>query len=160
MQWHASRAVDLLKELQKADGDAFSAAMTDPLFADLDKAGKSVWSDIQAQQFAKLMESQTLQALMDELVVKDLTSYLEKVTSWGITNPQAQIAMARILNTGETFAKKVIEKLGEKKNDYQEIIAVYNQTEHGKKYHIFDHKVTGSTPSAQEMIAQYQAPQS
>lgn len=159
MQWHASRAVDLLKKLQAADPAKFAEQMSDPLFADLDKAGMAVWNYQQSAQFDALMQGETFQKVMDQQVENDLAHYIREIKKWGITDPQALLTMGRIYNAGSAFAFRIFKSLeehGKDPNDYQAIISAYNATAHGKENKLFAHKNKDGL-SLEENIAAYQA---
>jgi len=66
----------MLKKLQQVDEGYFNSIMTDPLFQNLDNAGNVAWNDIQAEQFKKLMEKETLQKIMKKNAIDDFRGYI------------------------------------------------------------------------------------
>ena len=136
--------------------------MTDPLFDNLTYAWNAVWQDKQAEQFKELMKYPEFQEEMKEQVREDALEYVHQIKSRGITDPRAILAMGRIYNAGSKFAKDIKDTIlnkGWNINDYQVIIAEYNNKQHGKKYRIFD-KADKDGETFAQVIANYKVDKS
>ena len=156
MQWHKERAAEVLKEMKKAAPEAFARIMTDDLFTDLDKAWDSARNDKQAEQFKLLMEEQACKDSMDRLVDRDCQSYIDTIKSWGVVDEKCIIVLWRCYNGWSRRAKEQIFDVVNKdwwvSQNYEDYIAVADQTDHHKKYGSpFERK----WPDNSDTLAQY-----
>lgn len=134
LQRHKTRAVDMLKKLQQVDEGYFNSIMTDPLFQNLDNAGNVAWNDIQAEQFKKLMEKETLQKIMKKNAIDDFRGYIVSLRGLWISNNTALIMLSRMRNAGPSRCEKEIINKLTNKNDPDEILQVYTDSKYNKKH--------------------------
>ena len=160
LQRHWDKTVTLLKQFRDHNPARFKSIMTDPLFNNLEKAGKSVWNDTHVKQFSELMKDSWCVQIQKDMALKTVVGYLDFVKGLWVSDPRATLAFWRICNYWIWHAKKVknnMVKAGADINDYSQVIDYYEKsvswvvrTKFQKKYAVLWNK------NLREFIWEYQ----
>jgi LysM repeat protein len=118
IQWHGNRAAALLRKIIKSIGDAAQSYLGDALCREL-RDGKS-WSShtVTQQEAAKITAILTTQqgkAAQDDQAIEDVTGYVNKGISYGLSDPGALIYFADGVNqygTASTLWKTIAKETG------------------------------------------------
>lgn len=108
LQWHATRALNLLKKIVKALGEDVSKEyLGDELYSEICTSGS--WSgrvadSLEAAKLGAILSTDCSKQVQDEQAEADVTSYLTHIESLGVTDEAAQIFMADIENQGGSGA--------------------------------------------------------
>ncbi|MCX6823411.1 MAG: hypothetical protein NTX91_05500 [candidate division SR1 bacterium] len=139
LQWHATRAQDLLKDLQTKDPTKFASIMGDG-FKDLNLASlwNSPWNDDQATRYTNLMKEDVFKTAMNDFLDKDIKLYIKKAHEKGITDPKYVVLYCNMLNSGSGWAATVLAELDKisaaDKNNPQKLYEAVNRTDFVAKY--------------------------
>ncbi len=117
IQWHATRALNLLKKIVKALGEAGAKEyLSESLYTEITTA--KTWSSrtvntLEAASLKALLSTEESHKVQDEQTEADVTSYLTHIEKLGVTDESAQIFMADIENQGGAGASERIIKAAE-----------------------------------------------
>ena len=112
LQWHGTRALNLLKKIVKALGEEGSLAfISEELHKDI--MSSRSWSrrtadSLEAASLSAMLSSEESKATQDVQVEADVSSYLEHIESLGVSEESALIFMADIENQGGAGASERI----------------------------------------------------
>ena len=147
LQFHGSKAENILNAIKKRNPSRYSSIMTDPLFRDIKTACDSKRNDNQKSQFQKLMQDSWAKHEMDRVVDETIQSYLDLAHKWWVSDPRATLAFWRICNYWPWFAEKIknmMVKAWANINDYSQVIDYYEKntswhvsTKFSKPIHMF-----------------------
>ena len=108
LQWHATRALNLLKKIVKALGeDTSKEYLGEELYSEI--CTSRSWSGrvadtLEAAKLGAILSTDCSKQVQDEQAEADVTSYLTHIESLGVTDEAAQIFMADIENQGGSGA--------------------------------------------------------
>lgn len=123
IQWHGNRALSLLKKILKSDAISAKCNLGTALYEEIIK--KSDWSKRvvtaeEATKLSKVLSSPAGKKAQDDLALADLTAYIKKGQSYGLSDPGALIYFADGVNQYGTasslwkrIAKDAIERTGD-----------------------------------------------
>ena len=103
IQWHADRALNLLKMIVEALGEN-AYVYCDPTLLEEIRTSTSwatrIVSEAEAAELRVLLGTDESISIQDELALSDIRGYLERAERLGVTDENAQIFMADIENQG------------------------------------------------------------
>ena len=108
LQWHASRALSLLRAIVSADLKQAQNLLGNSLYNEI-TSNKTNWNTrklttSEASAVKKLLATNASKAAQDLLAVKDIASYIEQAEQLGITNEPALVYFADLTNQGGSGA--------------------------------------------------------
>ena len=104
LQWHGTRALNLLKKIVKALGEQGSLTfISDALYREITTS--RTWShrilgEEEAEWISAVLSSEQSRVAQDAQMTADVSSYLEHISSLGVSEERALIFMADIENQG------------------------------------------------------------
>ena len=112
LQWHADRAADLLRKIIKAEPEA-KDILGNALYEEI--TGGATWAArtviaVEAVKIKQILTSAIGQDTQDEQAITDVTAYIERGKSYGLTDPGALIYFADGVNqygTGSTLWRTI-----------------------------------------------------
>lgn len=112
LQWHADRAADLLRKIIKAEPET-KEILGNALYEEI--AGGATWATrtvtaVEATKIKQILTSAIGQDTQDEQAIADVTTYIERGKSYGLTDPGALIYFADGVNqygTGSTLWRSI-----------------------------------------------------
>jgi len=109
VQWHADRALSLLRDIIKANESQAKTILGDTLFNEI-KTTTSNWSNrivntIEANCITKLLITSAGKKVQDKLAEKDVESYIDIGISYGIQDPDSLIYFADGINQYGSYSK-------------------------------------------------------
>lgn len=117
-QWHAGRALSLLRKICKADPAV--STILGSLYAEIMNAatnwGHRVASDDEAGKISTILKTEAGKAAQDAQAASDVGAYCDHIRSQGVTDPAAIIFMADIENQGGAGASTRIIKAAKDKS--------------------------------------------
>ena len=126
IQWHGNRALSLMKKIVKSNlGEAKSILGTN-LYNEVLKSNSS-WSTrtvttAEEEKLSKLLASSQGKKVQDDVVITDVTTYVKKGQSYGLTDPGALIYFADGVNqygTASTLWKRIARDTIERTGDVE-----------------------------------------
>ena len=120
LQWHGTRALNLLKKIVKALGEQGSLTfISDALYREISIS--RTWShrtlgEEEAECISALLSSEQSRVAQDAQMMADVSSYLEHIESLGVSEESALIFMADIENQGGAGASARIISAAEGKD--------------------------------------------
>lgn len=112
LQWHADRAADLLRTIIKAEPetkDILGNALYEEITGGATWAARTVTA-VEATKIKQILTSAIGQDTQDEQAITDVTTYIERGKSYGLTDPGALIYFADGVNqygTGSVLWKTI-----------------------------------------------------
>ena len=112
LQWHADRAADLLRKIIEAEPEA-KDILGNALYEEI--TGGATWAArtvtaVEAVKIKQILTSAIGQDTQDEQAIADVTAYIERGKSYGLTDPGALIYFADGVNqygTGSTLWRTI-----------------------------------------------------
>ena len=103
LQWHAGRALELLKAVAAADPAAAQSALGAALYREVVTSGSSAWnsrvlSQSEAAQVSALLGGAASQSIQDQMARADIAAYIRHGQSLGITSAAAMVYYCDIEN--------------------------------------------------------------
>jgi peptidoglycan hydrolase-like protein with peptidoglycan-binding domain len=115
VQWHAGRALNLLKTIVKANKNQANQMLGSTLYNEILNSSnwnKRIVTQIEADKISALLQTPQGKKAQDELAKSDVLSYVNKGISYGLQNEEALIYFADGVNqygTASTLWKKIAE---------------------------------------------------
>lgn len=132
LQWHATRALDLLKDIAKSDSASALSILGQTLYDEI--LNSADWSarvldSSESAAVSALLLTETAMQLQDELAYNDILSYVTNAKALGITDPSAIVYFCDLNNQhGLGGAKRIAASAAESCGSYSQItcIALHN----------------------------------
>ena len=110
LQWHAGRALDLMRSVAKADASAEST-LGSSFYNEVMSAtnwNTRTFSSGEASAASALLSSETGIAKQEALAASDVQGYIEVGQSYGITDPAVLVYYAELYNRGSGVAARIL----------------------------------------------------
>lgn len=124
IQWHGTRALNLLKTIVKANPVQAKNILGDTLYKEIKE--KSDWSkrivnNSEKNLIVKLLSTQEAKKAEDNLAYNDVKNYVKRAQSLGITSDAAIVYYADLYNFGPVCADRVAKNAASTAGSYRKI---------------------------------------
>ena len=111
IQWHANRALNLLKTIVSANDQNAQTILGEALYNEIKTATSwttRILTEDEGKKVSQLISTDEGKKAQDDLAAKDLSSYINRAVGYGITDPASLVYYADIENQcGSGGAKRV-----------------------------------------------------
>lgn len=111
IQWHANRALNLLKTIVSANDQNAQTILGEALYNEIKTATSwttRILTEDEGKKVSRLISTDEGKKAQDDLAAKDLSSYINRAVGYGITDPASLVYYADIENQcGSGGAKRV-----------------------------------------------------
>ncbi len=129
--WHASRALSLMKSVIAANTEIAKKTLSEALYSEVMGATATAWNkriptDAEASEIIAMLKTPESKTVQDKLAVTDVTVYVQKGMSYGLTDCGALIYFADGVNqygTASTLWKSIAEEALEGAGDVAAMFA-------------------------------------
>lgn len=136
IQWHASRALSLMRSIVKEDvrsQEIIGSSLYSEIVNPASTWNNRVMSKEEAQKLSSLLDRPISRTLQDSLAISDISNYIQVALKMGLLDNQALIYFADIYNQGPKLAKDSLNSAASECGDVKNVSLdrLYN---HSLKY--------------------------